>query len=275
MGNVIGFIGAGQLGEPMVRRLLGADHRVQVYVRRATVGTRLAAAGAAVSDSVATVAAASDVLVSCLFSDAQLLDVGGGPDGIAANARPGTVFVSHTTGTTRTLRTLETWSAGSLTVCDAPVSGTADDIDRGDLTVLIGGPDEAVERVRPVLASYSRVIMSTGELGSALAVKLVNNVLFAANAQLVAAATEAGHSLGVQPELLLDALAVCSGNSVAAQHVRRLGGVQRFADAVSAFLGKDIEAALAAADEVGVNLGLLEHTATQGPLNLRPPVEGS
>ena len=223
------------------------------------------------SDSLATVAAASDVLISCLFSDGQLLDAGGGPDGIAANARPGCVFVSHTTGTSATLRMLEKWSAGSLTVCDAPVSGTAQDIERGDLTVLVGGPDEAVERVRPVVGAYARTVMATGELGSALAVKLVNNVLFAANAQLVAAALESGQSLGVKPELLLDALTVCSGDSVAAQHMRRLGGAARFAEAVSPFLSKDIEAALAAADDVGARLGLLERTATTGPLALRVP----
>ncbi|TDH46217.1 NAD(P)-dependent oxidoreductase [Mycobacterium eburneum] len=274
MGDVIGFIGAGQLGEPMVRRLVAAGHRVQAYARRGEVRERLASAGAAVSDSIAAVAAAGDVLISCLFSDAQLLDVGSGPDGIAANARPGCVFVSHTTGTTATLRMLEKWSTGALRICDAPVSGTAHDIERGELTVLLGGRDEAVERARPVLGAYASVVMATGELGSALAVKLINNVLFAANAQLVAAAVESGGSLGVQPEVLLDALAVCSGGSAAAAHVRRLGGPRRFADAVSAFLAKDIDAARAAADAVGVDLGLLERTATDGPLALRVPFGG-
>lgn len=271
MVDVIGFIGAGQLGEPMVHRLLGAGHHVEVYARRSDVALRLASAGAAVSESVAAVSAESDILISCLFSDAQLLDLGGGPDGIAANVRPGCVFVSHTTGTAATLRTMEEWSAGSLRVCDAPVSGTAHDIERGELTVLIGGTSETVERVRPVLDAYARTVIATGDLGSALAIKLVNNLLFAANAQLVAAAMDCGRSMGVRPDILLDALAECSGDSVAAHHMRRMGGMQRFADAVSEFLSKDIEAALAAADEIGVQLGLLERTASDGPLALRVP----
>lgn len=271
MSNTIGFIGAGQLGEPMVHRLLRAGHRVEVCVRRPEAAERLASAGAVVSESVAPVAAASDVLISCLFSDAQLLDAGSGPDGIAANARPGCVLVSHTTGTTATLRMLQEWSAESVAVCDAPVSGTAQDIERGELTVLVGGTAEVVERVRPVIGAYARVVMATGDLGSALAIKLINNVLFAANAQLVAAAVECGQSLGVRHEVLLDALAVCSGGSLAAQHMRRLGGPRSFAKAVSAFLSKDIDAALNWADDAGVELGLLERTATTGSLALRAP----
>lgn len=103
MPNTVGFLGAGQLGEPMVDRLLGAGRDVVAYARRPEVRRRLEVKGAAVADSVADLARSSDVLVSCLFSDAQLRETGLGAGGFIANMKPGAIFVSHTTGTLSTL----------------------------------------------------------------------------------------------------------------------------------------------------------------------------
>ena len=83
----------------------------------------------------------------------------------------------------------------------------------------------AVQMVTPVLGAYANPIVPTGALGSALALKLVNNLLFAANAQLLAAATRMGDQLGVNPEALLATLQVCSAGSNAAAYAHRLGGM--------------------------------------------------
>lgn len=270
MPKTVGFIGAGQLGEPMVMRLLGAGLPVSVYARRDEVRQRLTAQGATAVGSVAELAGTSDILISCLFSDAQLFDAGLGDDGFIANAKAGAVFVSHTTGTVSTLRALAAASPGSAPVMlDAPVSGTAEDIAAGTLTVLIGGPGDAVSAVTPVLASYADPIVATGELGSALAIKLINNALFAANAQLLAAAIELGDQLGVDQQSLLAALQVCSGRSHATAHALRIGGIDRFAELAGPFLRKDIAACRAAAAEAGADLGLLAEVIDSGsiPLN--------
>jgi 3-hydroxyisobutyrate dehydrogenase-like beta-hydroxyacid dehydrogenase len=116
----------------------------------------------------------SDILISCLFSDAQLRETGIGPDGFITNAKPGAVFVSHTTGTLSTLEALRDSSPLAPVILDAPVSGTADDIAAGTLTVLIGGPSDAVTAVTPILAAYADPVVATGALGSALALKLIN-----------------------------------------------------------------------------------------------------
>lgn len=268
MKDVIGFIGAGQLGEPMVARLLGAGHRPVVYARRDDVRARLAAAGAEVVDSVATVARRSDIVISCLFSDAQLRAVGSGVDGFVANAKPGAVFVSHTTGSAATLRELTGSHPSAPVVVDAPVSGTAEHIARGELTVLIGGPGEAVTRVTPVLSAYANTVIATGDLGTALDIKLINNVLFAAKVQLVAAAARLGAQLGVESDALLEALRVCSGGSNASGYVQQVGGVEAFAEIAAPFLRKDVAAALAAAEEAGSDLGLLGTVVVDGPLSL-------
>ncbi|BBZ59252.1 NAD(P)-dependent oxidoreductase [Mycolicibacterium monacense] len=268
MADTVGFLGAGQLGEPMVERLLGAGHDVLVYARREDARRRLEAKGAALADSVADLAHRSDVLISCLFSDAQLRETGLGPDGFIANAKPGAVFVSHTTGTVATLAALRDHSSSGPVVLDAPVSGTADDIAAGTLTVLLGGPGDAVAAVTPVLAAYADPVVPTGTLGSALALKLINNLLFAANAQLLAAATELGTQLGVDPDVLLSTLQVCSAGSHAAAHAERIGGMDRFAELAGPFLRKDIAACREAAAEARVGLGLLGTAVREGPLAL-------
>jgi 3-hydroxyisobutyrate dehydrogenase-like beta-hydroxyacid dehydrogenase len=266
--TAIGFLGAGQLGEPMVRRLLGAGHQVLVFARRGEVRTRLKDGGASLADSVADLAARSDILISCLFSDAQLRETGLGPDGFIANAKPGAVFVSHTTGTITTLTELLNSSSSPPAILDAPVSGTADHIAEGKLTVLIGGDPDAVEQVRRILAAYADPIICTGELGTALGIKLINNMLFAANAQLVAAAMAVGEQLDVAPDALLQALSECSGGSNAAGYAQRTGGVEAFVTMAAPFLRKDVAAAVAAAEQAGANLGFLRSVVETGPLPL-------
>ena len=185
-------------------------------------------------DSVADLARGSDVLISCLFSDAQLRETGLGPDGFIANAKPGLVFVSHTTGTLSTLEALRDASAAAPVILDAPVSGTVENIDAGTLTVLIGGPSDAVASVTPILAAYADPVVATGALGSALALKLINNLLFAANAQLLGCGNATGRQLSVEPNVLLSTLQVCSARSHAADQAQRIGGMDRFAELAGA-----------------------------------------
>jgi len=267
-GQVVGFVGAGQMGEPMVVRLLAAGYRVQVYARRPEVRERLAAAGAVPVESIAATARDAGVVISCLFSDAQLLKVATGADGLLANADSSTVVVSHTTGTVSTLAKLAAQFPNGPALVDAPVSGGAHDIEAGTLTVLLGGPDDAVARAQPVLAAYADPVILTGGLGTALNLKLINNVLFAANAQLVAAAVELGKSLGVRDASLFEALAQCSGGSRAAGYVQSAGGVDRFAKVVAPFMRKDVAACIEAAADRGVELGQLQAVAQNGPLDL-------
>lgn len=272
MAETIGFIGAGQMGEPMVVRLLAAGHHVTLFARRDEVRDRLAKAGAEVVDSIPQVAAHSDVLFGCFFSDNQLSDAASGPDGFIANAKRGSIFVSHTTGNMATLKAIAEQSPSPPTILDAPISGSAEDILAGKLTVLIGGPAGAVDRVTPIVRAYAENIIAAGALGSALNLKLINNALFAANAQLVAVATDIGRSLDVDPAALLAALAVSSGGSRAASYVQAAGGVDQFATLVAPFLRKDMAAATLQADEVGADLALLAAVVHDGPLELTSQV---
>ncbi|MEE2058528.1 NAD(P)-dependent oxidoreductase [Rhodococcus artemisiae] len=268
MADVIGFLGAGQMGEPMVHRLLAAGHDVLAHARKEAVRNRLTDAGAQLSDSVADLARRADILVVCLFSDDQLVELATGPDGFIAHAEPGTVVVSHVTGNVGTLDKLRSLYSDGPTVVDAPVSGSAEDIADGKLTVLLGGDTAVLDRVEPVVRAYADPVIRTGEFGSALNLKLVNNILFAANAQLVAAAVELGGRLGVDGTALLDAIASSSGRSHALASIRKVGGVDTFTQAASPFLRKDVAACAAAAADAHVDLGWLGTVVADGPISL-------
>jgi 3-hydroxyisobutyrate dehydrogenase-like beta-hydroxyacid dehydrogenase len=176
------------------------------------------------------------------------------------------VLASHVTGAVATVRRLSTETAGE--VVDAPVSGTADDVQAGQLTVMLGGEDIAVDRCRSVMAAYANEMLAVGGLGDALVVKLVNNLLFAAHAQLAVEAIALGGRLGVTPETLLGALLVSSGQSYAVSTLRQLPDVAAFAEAAGPFLRKDIAACEHELAASGVAAGLLLEVVHRGSLAL-------
>lgn len=265
----VGFIGPGRMGRPMVDRLLAAGHPVTVHARRPEVCDALTAAGARVVGNAREAAAAGDVVLACLFSDAQLVEAAEGPDGILAGLRPGAVLASHVTGERATVvRLAEAAAAVGADVVDAPVSGTAEDISGGKLTVLLGGEAAAVRACSAVCSAYAGSVLVTGPLGSALAVKLVNNLLFAAHAQLGLEAVALGRALGLEPSMLLHGLGACSGRSHA---VTVLGGLPtpgHFEVAAGPFLRKDVAACEAELRSSGTPAGLLLDVVRAGTLDL-------
>jgi 3-hydroxyisobutyrate dehydrogenase-like beta-hydroxyacid dehydrogenase len=112
--------------------------------------------------------------------------------------RAGSTLVVHTTTTVQTIGVLAAAAAErGAHVVDAPVSGTADDIRSGRLTVLAGGDEAPVARCTEVFRAYADPILATGALGTATKVKLVNNILFAANVQPLSDAARLAAELGV------------------------------------------------------------------------------
>ncbi|MCX5374856.1 NAD(P)-dependent oxidoreductase [Streptomyces sp. NBC_00103] len=262
----VGFLGAGQIGEPMVERLLAAGHRVRLCARRAETRERLSAAKL-VAEPVEV--AASDVVVSCLYDDAQMLEVL--PEVVAA-MESRTVLVSHTTGRPDTLDRLAAYGPeGRAAIVDAAFSGTADAVRGGRLVVYLGGEPEHLAMVRQVVGAYAGTVLTTGARGSALRTKLLNNLLFAAVSQLTLGAVEAGKALGIEESALLDALAVSSGGSTAGRYITARGGTEPFVATVTPYLRKDLEACGDVAAQAGVDLSTLLTAARSGPIRLGDP----
>lgn len=262
----VGFLGPGRMGRPMVGRLLAAGHDVTVLARREEARAELAGAGARPVTTPAAAVDGAEIVIACLFSDEQLLEVSQGPDGLVAGVGAGAVVASHVTGRRTTVAELgERLAERGATLADAPVSGGVEEIDAGRLTVMLGGSDLACEAAIPVLAAYASPIIRTGELGSALAVKLVNNLLFAVHSQAASAAVELADRLGVERSALFEVLAHASGNSYAAGRLGA-GDPDTWAGVIGPFLRKDVAACAADLADAGVADGFLLDTAARGPL---------
>ncbi|MFJ3774582.1 NAD(P)-dependent oxidoreductase [Streptomyces sp. NPDC090075] len=252
----LGFVGAGRMGRPMVRRLLAAGHPVTVLARSAGLRGDLAAEGAEVTTEVGAFAEAEAVVV-CVLTDTQVREVC--LDGGLLDAMPsGSVLIVHTTCSPRTADLLaERARARGIHAVDAAISGGPQDIAAGRLTLFVGGPSEAVERVRPVLAAYGDPVLHLGPSGSGQRVKLLNNAVFAANLGILAQAVTVAAELGVPEEDLLRGVGHGSGASRALDGVAHLGSVRDFAARVAEFLGKDLAVIRETTAGLGVGLGAL------------------
>ncbi|MCT9083289.1 NAD(P)-dependent oxidoreductase [Streptomyces fulvoviolaceus] len=253
----IGVVGAGRMGRPMVRRLTEAGHEVRVLGRSAEARGALAREAAHVVADVADAGRGADIVLVCVYTDAQVREVC--LDSGLLDAMPGgAVLVVHTTGSPHTVEAVAARSAvRGIDVLDAPVSGGPPDVAEGRVTLFVGGADDTVARVRPVLRSYGDPVLHVGPLGTGQRVKLVNNTVFAAQIGLLSHASRLGRRLGVDETVLLDALTHGSAASRALSGVVRRGSVAEFARTTGEFLGKDLDVVRAVADELGADLGAL------------------
>ncbi|MFE3543067.1 NAD(P)-dependent oxidoreductase [Nocardia sp. NPDC059177] len=265
----VGFVGAGRMGRPMIARLVDAGHTVRAVARNAEAHAAVTSAGATPVSSSTRAALDAEVLIVCVFSDDQVREICS-DTALLADLPAGALIVLHTTGSPETTTSVAAAAARrGIGVVDAPVSGGPHDIAAGTLTVFLGGSDTDARRATEVLRTYADPILHVGELGSGQRVKLVNNVLFAAQIGLVADAVRLATHLGLSEPALLSALPHASSNGNAITRIATHGSVAKFRTTAAEFLRKDIAVADQVATALGANLGLLE-TAIRAAL---PPPE--
>jgi 3-hydroxyisobutyrate dehydrogenase-like beta-hydroxyacid dehydrogenase len=260
----VGFVGAGRMGAPMVSRLVEVGHDVRALGRSVEKRREVSELGAQPVTDLADIGANADIVIVCVFADEQVQQVCL-ESVLLSTMRPGSVLVIHTTGSPRTAESVAAQAAShGVDVIDAPVSGTPYDIAAGQLTLFVGGSDDALERARPVLAGYGDPILHVGAVGAGQGVKLVNNTLFAAQIGLLHEAVRLGDRLGVDERQLLDAIGHGSAASRVASFVGGRGSVDAFIDTVGEFVGKDVAVVRKTAAELGSDLGLLDEAINAG-----------
>lgn len=265
----LAFIGAGQMGMPMVRRLVGAGRVVTVYARRQDVRAECAGLGAGATPDIAEAVGDADAVVVCLYSDAQLRELALGANGFLGAMKDDALVLIHTTGSPATAPVLASHGADrNLRVVEAPVSGSAEDIAAGRLTVMLAGEPADVQVGRDVVAAYGEPILFLGPLGAAQAVKLLNNALLAANLQLIAEVERIAADFGVDWPEAAAAIQASSGASRGMALVQGMGSVHALVEAGGHFLRKDVAAVIESAGELGVDLGELGAVNRRGPLDL-------
>ena len=203
----VGFVGLGTMGSAMAANLIKAGARLTVWNRTPGRAADLVTIGAVEAASPAAVAAAADVVVTCVSDTPDVEAVLFGPDGIAAGAARGSLIIDCSTispeGTRDFGRRLAERGVGMV---DAPVSGGSEGARLGTLTMFVGGTDADFARARPVLEAMGRTITHLGRLGNGQAAKAVNQVVIAGAYVGLAEGLILGIKAGLEPGPLVAAL---------------------------------------------------------------------
>jgi 3-hydroxyisobutyrate dehydrogenase len=251
----VGFIGLGNMGAPMAETIRRVGFDLTVFDVRADAVRRISAAGARAAASPGEVAAASDVVLTCVLYEHQVQEIFCGEDGILASARPGLIAAVHSTIRPEVVQELAAAAAErGVDVVDAPVSGASIAAEKGTLTCIVGASDDAVRRIHPVLSAVATDIIHVGPVGAAQVVKLANNIMFHGNQLIAMEAIRFVQAFGLDQQVLLDVAAVSTGGSWVAsnfEHFDRYGTEHTLAgsEELPHRFGKDLRYAVAAAQD--------------------------
>lgn len=253
--TALAFLGTGLIATPMIRRLLAAGHTVRVWNRTRSRALPLLAEGALWAEHPAEAVEGAAAVILCL-TDAQAVEaVVFGPSGVTqAHASP-PILVDHSSidpQATGAFSSRLKDATGGVWI-DAPVSGGVAGAARGELAIMCGGPIDAIEQIRPVLAAYSAQVTRMGDSGAGQATKLCNQVIVAASIVAVNEAVRLARASGVDAARLPEALAGGWADSKPLQ----VFAPRMLADEVepigaSDTMLKDLDTALAAARAAGV-----------------------
>src|ERR1700754_459125 len=175
----IGYLGLGTMGRGMVANLLEAGHDVTVWNRSSVDPAELP--GALIAESVADAARGREIVMYCLSDGAAVREVALGANGIASAVEPGTVVVDMSTISPElSAEEAAIFTDRGAPFLDAPVFGSKGEAAAGGLWVVVGGPADVVDRVRPVLDAVAATIHHMGPQGSGVRMKLVGNLVVAA-----------------------------------------------------------------------------------------------
>jgi 3-hydroxyisobutyrate dehydrogenase-like beta-hydroxyacid dehydrogenase len=173
----LGFVGLGTMGGPMVKRLLAAGHTVTGYNRTRSRGEWLLALGMRWGDTPRAVAESADIVFTMVSDTEALLTVAGGPDGLLAGLKPGSVYVDMSTVSPAASQELAAQvAAKGAQMLDAPVSGSVVTLEAGQLSIMVGGDRATFEQVKSVLQAIGPTVNYMGGHGLAVMMKVAINL---------------------------------------------------------------------------------------------------
>jgi 3-hydroxyisobutyrate dehydrogenase-like beta-hydroxyacid dehydrogenase len=232
-----GFIGLGDQGGPIARRMIDAGLPVALWARRPETLEAFSDTSADLMPDIAAFAEVVDYVAICVVDDKGMREV-------CARLMPllgaGSCIVIHSTVSPELCRELnrEAQTAG-LKLIDAPVSGGSPAAKEGKLTVMVGGDTEVLEDIRPVLQTFSRLIVHLGEVGAGQHAKLLNNSMLAANIGVAHHCLEAARALSLDRQAFLELINASSGRSFGFEVRARMPGPESFQHGAK-LLAKDV-----------------------------------
>ncbi len=210
----VGYVGLGNLGVHLASSLLRAGHSLTITDLQRDAAGPLLAAGATWAPNAREVAAASDVVFTCLPSPSAVNAVVTGPDGVLAGSRAGATWIDNSTNDRdETLRLAELAGTQGIRVLEAPVTGGVHKAAAGEITVLVGGEEALFEEHRQLLTAIGDPVLYMGPLGSAAVIKVITNMLAFINLVSVGEALMLAKRGGLDLAKSFEAILNSSGNS--------------------------------------------------------------
>jgi 3-hydroxyisobutyrate dehydrogenase len=204
----IGWIGTGVMGASMAGHLAGAGYELTVTTRRKERADALLAAGAEWADTPAEAAARSDMVFSMVGTPDDVREVLLGPAGALAGARPGTVLVDMTTSEPSLAVEVATAAADrGVHALDAPVSGGDVGARNGTLSIMVGGPRDVFDALRPCFDVMGSTVVLQGPHGAGQHTKMVNQILVVSTTLAMAEGLAYAYRAGLDVERVLSSVA--------------------------------------------------------------------
>jgi hypothetical protein len=211
----IGFIGLGNMGQPMARRLIAAGHKLIVFDTRNDAVAPLVALGAQLASSPADVADRVETVMASLPSLQISEKVALGEGGVIQGKRIKRFIDLSTTGATVAARIAEVLAKKNIVQIDCPVSGGVGGATKGTLAVMVSGPKAEIDLVKDVLSVFGKVFVIGEKPGMAQTMKLANNFLSATAMAATSEAVAMGVKAGLDPAVMIDVINAGSGRTTA------------------------------------------------------------
>ncbi len=258
----IGFIGTGNIGNPMCANVIKGGHRVVVNDLVEEHTANLIELGATWAESPAAVAARSEMILTSLPGPPEFETVLLGEHGILSGAAAGTVCFDLTTNLPSAIRRLAAKAAEQgVTVLDSPVSNGVAGAQRAELAVMVGGDRAAFDKYKPVLECIGNNVFYMGESGMGALTKVVNNMVGITCSQVLMEATVLARKAGLDPQRAYEVMSVASART----HLRAMPQLlERNYDDPTFFLqwaAKDVSLAVQIAGEEGIAVPLASAAA--------------
>ena len=203
----IGFIGLGIMGKPMAKNLLNAGYVLKVYDIVPEAVQELVAAGAQAGASSKDVASFGEVVITMLPNSPHVKEAVLGKDGVLDGAKPGTILVDMSSIAPLASQEISARVAEKgVIMIDAPVSGGEPKAIDGTVAFMVGGPEDAFEKVKDILAVMGGSVTHVGEIGSGNTTKLANQIIVALNIAAMSEALVLATKAGVDPEKVYQAI---------------------------------------------------------------------
>lgn len=215
--TTLGFVGLGVMGGPMCRNVaLKHPAKVVAFDLSSSAGAILRDTRAQVVNRIEEIWRLADVVFLSLPGGAQVEAVCTGPGGLIHQARKPNIVVDLSTTSVATARNVaESLGLHGMAFADAPVARTREAAQRGELSIMVGAASETLDAIEPFLRYMGTDIVHGGPVGSGQFLKLVNNALLDVNVIAIAEAMVMAERLGVDPQVMIDAVSKGSGDSYA------------------------------------------------------------